>query len=226
LRCPLKCYNFFGHSFRFRESVLASPSRIRGLAECFADDAVVHDEGQHYRGKEAIRQWKKAADAKYNYVSEPLTASTEGDRVKVRAKLTGDFPGSPAELIHVFQLANNKIQFGDSFMNYPFQYQLTNSRISGSWLSEGRKGWEHRLCDGSRWRELPSRPQHDRLSRKTNNRRSSFQADIGAATGAQEIVNDIQEKWGGIDILVNSVGARKHQVAVFRLSPTMIGRGR
>jgi uncharacterized protein (TIGR02246 family) len=80
------------------------------LAQCFADDAVVHDEGQHHRGKEAIRQWKEVADAKYQYVSEPLIASTEGDIVKVRARLTGDFPGSPVELIHVFQLANNRIQ--------------------------------------------------------------------------------------------------------------------
>jgi NAD(P)-dependent dehydrogenase (short-subunit alcohol dehydrogenase family) len=32
------------------------------------------------------------------------------------------------------------------------------------------------------------------------------QADIGTAAGAQEIVNNIQQKWGGIDILVNSVG--------------------
>jgi hypothetical protein len=30
---PLKWRNFFGHSFRFRKSVLASPSRIRGLGK-------------------------------------------------------------------------------------------------------------------------------------------------------------------------------------------------
>src|SRR6266478_1832125 len=28
---PLRWHNFLGHSFRFRKSVLASPSRIRGL---------------------------------------------------------------------------------------------------------------------------------------------------------------------------------------------------
>jgi hypothetical protein len=70
----------------------------------------VHDDGQHHRGKKAIGPWKEAADAKYSYVSEPLTASTEGDTVNVRAKLTDNFPGSPVELIHVFQLANNTIQ--------------------------------------------------------------------------------------------------------------------
>ena len=51
----------------------------------------------------------RQTDAKHNYVSKPLTASTEGDAVNVRAKLNGDFPGSPVELIHVFQLANNAI---------------------------------------------------------------------------------------------------------------------
>src|SRR6266481_9826200 len=30
---PLRWHNFLGHSFRFRKSVLASPSRIRGLGK-------------------------------------------------------------------------------------------------------------------------------------------------------------------------------------------------
>jgi hypothetical protein len=30
---PLRWHNFFGHSFRFRRSVLASPSRRRGLGK-------------------------------------------------------------------------------------------------------------------------------------------------------------------------------------------------
>ncbi len=79
------------------------------LASCFADDAVVHDEGHDYRGVDAIRAWKRQADAKYQYVLEPLNASVSDQLVRLRARLTGNFPGSPVELDHTFTLANNRI---------------------------------------------------------------------------------------------------------------------
>src|SRR5437870_11140208 len=79
------------------------------LTLCFADDALVHDEGRDYRGRDAIRAWKRAADAKYKYVFEPLDASVGEKTVELRARLTGNFPGSPVELDHTFTLANGKI---------------------------------------------------------------------------------------------------------------------
>jgi hypothetical protein len=79
------------------------------LARCFADDALVHDEGRDHRGVDAIRSWKREADAKYQYVLEPLDASVSEKTVKLRARLTGNFPGSPVELDHTFTLANDKI---------------------------------------------------------------------------------------------------------------------
>jgi hypothetical protein len=79
------------------------------LAFCFAADALVHDEGRDHRGLDAIKAWKKAADAKYTYVLEPLSLSVTEKGVKIRARLTGNFPGSPVELDHTFTLANDKI---------------------------------------------------------------------------------------------------------------------
>ena len=69
---------------------------------CFADDARVHDESRDYRGTDAIKSWKKAIEAKYRYVMEPLDASVSENIVKLRARLTGDFPGSPVELNYTF----------------------------------------------------------------------------------------------------------------------------
>jgi hypothetical protein len=40
---------------------------------------------------------------------EPLDASVSGKAVKLRARLMGDFPGSPADLDYTFTLANGKI---------------------------------------------------------------------------------------------------------------------
>ena len=79
------------------------------LSRCFANDGIVHDEGRDYYGRDAIRQWKQEADAKYRYVLHPLDARTKGDTVTLRAQLIGEFPGSPAELDHLFKLSNNQI---------------------------------------------------------------------------------------------------------------------
>jgi hypothetical protein len=79
------------------------------LALCFADDARVHDEGRDHHGRDAIRSWKREADAKYQYVLEPLDASVGGKTTKLRARLTGNFPGSPVELDFRFTLGNDKI---------------------------------------------------------------------------------------------------------------------
>ena len=79
------------------------------LSLCFIEGGTVHDEGHDYRGREAIQQWKEEADKKYRYVLLPLDVQTNGNEVTVRARLTGDFAGSPVELNHIFKLASNKI---------------------------------------------------------------------------------------------------------------------
>ena len=79
------------------------------LALCFAGDALVHDEGRDYRGRDAIRSWKQETKGKYKYVVELLDASVTDKTTKLRARLTGDFPGSPVELYYTFTVANDKI---------------------------------------------------------------------------------------------------------------------
>src|SRR5258707_13939201 len=79
------------------------------LSRCFAEDGTVHDEGRDYRGRDAICQWKQVADAKYRYVLRAVNVQTLGDLVTMHARLTGEFPGSPVALDHIFKLSNNKI---------------------------------------------------------------------------------------------------------------------
>jgi len=79
------------------------------LSRCFTEDGTVHDEGRDYRGRNSIRQWKQEVDTKYPYVLQTVNAQTHGDKVTVRARLTGEFPGSPIELDHIFTLSNDKI---------------------------------------------------------------------------------------------------------------------
>jgi hypothetical protein len=80
-----------------------------GIASCFAADGRVRDESRDHRGRDAIRAWKREVDEKYRYVLEPLGASQDGQTLKLRARVAGEFPGSPAELDFTFTLANGGI---------------------------------------------------------------------------------------------------------------------
>ena len=79
------------------------------LSRSFTKDARVQDEHQEYEGLEAIKSWKQRAAAHYHYVVEPLRAAVTEKNVRLRARLTGNFPGSPAEFDYTFVLANGKI---------------------------------------------------------------------------------------------------------------------
>ncbi len=79
------------------------------LANCFAADAVVRDEGRTIEGLAAIKAWKKSSQAKYRYTVEPLHATQDGTTVILRARVTGDFAGSPTELTYRFALGDGKI---------------------------------------------------------------------------------------------------------------------
>ena len=80
------------------------------LAAAFAPDATVLDEGVTHEGPEAIRVWWLAAKAKYRHRAEPLDLTSAGDSVIVRARVSGDFPGSPAVLHFRFGLVGDRIR--------------------------------------------------------------------------------------------------------------------
>jgi hypothetical protein len=79
------------------------------VAQCFAEDAVVRDEGQTIEGLTAIKQWKDETKRKYQHTIEPLASAEKDGKTIVTNRLTGNFPGSPIELEFVFTLDGNKI---------------------------------------------------------------------------------------------------------------------
>ena len=79
------------------------------LAECFAEDAVVRDEGEKIEGLTAIKRWKAETKRKYQHMIEPLASAQEDGKTIVTNRLTGNFPGSPIELEFVFELDGDKI---------------------------------------------------------------------------------------------------------------------
>lgn len=83
------------------------------LSRCFTKDARVLDEHREYEGVEAIKSWKERAVTRHHQVVETLRAAVTEKNVRLRARVTGDFPGSPTELDYTFVLANGKIAMLD-----------------------------------------------------------------------------------------------------------------
>ena len=80
------------------------------LDRCFAPDASVHDEKHTYNGIVEITDWFTESKKKYSYTAEPLEMEEADTAVIVRARVSGNFPGSPAVLRYTFDLKGDKIQ--------------------------------------------------------------------------------------------------------------------
>jgi hypothetical protein len=80
------------------------------VARCFVDDGVVRDEGGTFRGVVGIKVWNAEARAKYHHTVEPLDVAERDGSTVVTGKVSGDFPGSPVNLEHVFRLQGDKIE--------------------------------------------------------------------------------------------------------------------
>jgi len=82
---------------------------IEGLGACFADHAVVRDEGRTIEGVPNIKQWMRDAKAKYQHTVEPIEVVKRDGKTVVTAKVTGNFPNSPVKLDHIFGIEGDTI---------------------------------------------------------------------------------------------------------------------
>jgi len=82
---------------------------VEALSECFAPDATVRDEGRTYKGLAAIKEWKAETKKKYNHTVFPLQVAERDAKTVLKAKLAGNFPGSPVTLELSFMLQGGKI---------------------------------------------------------------------------------------------------------------------
>jgi len=89
---------------------VSNGAEASALEQCFTENAVVQDENHAHQGLEAIRAWLREAQRKYAYTVEPLDVVQQNSIVNVCAKVSGNFPGSPVELNHVFRLTGGRIE--------------------------------------------------------------------------------------------------------------------
>lgn len=83
--------------------------RINDTANCFAEDALVHDENQDRQGLDAIRAWIENTTREYQPKTEVASIEAVGDTFVAVATVSGTFPGSPIQLNYTFTVQNGKI---------------------------------------------------------------------------------------------------------------------
>jgi len=80
-----------------------------GMLACFAESAVVVDEGHERRGHSAIREWIDRSTARHRVTAEAIDVLERDSKTAVTCLVSGDFPGSPAKLRYVFSLSETMI---------------------------------------------------------------------------------------------------------------------
>lgn len=79
------------------------------VVTCFAENATVLDEGKTLTGRESIRRWFIETKESTSFSTEPLSFTERADKAVLKAKVAGNFPGSPVELSYHLTLENGLI---------------------------------------------------------------------------------------------------------------------
>src|SRR5690349_3984274 len=86
---------------------------IDAIVACFTEDAVVLDEDRHWRGAEAIRQWRESVATAYEYtvamIGSKALSEVDGGQRYVYTHLEGNFPGGQVNLTNRFTLRGDLI---------------------------------------------------------------------------------------------------------------------
>ena len=82
---------------------------VKSVVACFADNALVHDEGKDFRGKKVIEDWITKTIEKYKFQFKPVSIREDNAEVVVAVEVSGTFDGSPITLDYHFTIEGNKI---------------------------------------------------------------------------------------------------------------------
>jgi ketosteroid isomerase-like protein len=83
---------------------------VKSILSCFSDDALVHDEGKDFRGKNMIEGWIVKTIEKYKFHFKQLSVKSDDATVVVSVEVSGTFPGSPVSPDYRFTIESDKIR--------------------------------------------------------------------------------------------------------------------
>jgi hypothetical protein len=79
----------------------------KAYAACFAETAVVFDEGKTHKGRKEITNWIYKANKRYKAAMKPIRYSA--NKQVLKAEISGSFPGSPLVLNYQFEIKEEEI---------------------------------------------------------------------------------------------------------------------
>ncbi len=82
----------------------------KAYTNCFAETAIVHDEGKVHTGKNEIEHWISESNERYRSTMKPVDCQENGTSLVLSAEVSGTFPGSPLTLKFHFTIIDGLIQ--------------------------------------------------------------------------------------------------------------------
>lgn len=82
---------------------------VEAISECFTPYATVRDEDRYYEGLPAIKDWTTRTKRKYGQTVTPLAIDVSDGNATLKARLSGNFPGSPVTANFHFVLVDDQI---------------------------------------------------------------------------------------------------------------------
>ena len=82
---------------------------VKSILACFADNALVHDEGKGFRNKKMIESWIVKTIERYKFQFKPVSIKDDNAGVAVAVEVSGTFDGSPITLDYHFAIEGGKI---------------------------------------------------------------------------------------------------------------------
>ncbi len=179
------------------------------LAHCFTADAVVHDEGHAIQGTAAIQAWSQATQAKYQCTLVPLGVTQAGDSTRLLARVSGNFPGSPADLLFVFGIRGDQITALE--IRNPVGLEGRRALVTGGTQGVGAAVVAQLTQAGA---TVLTTARHRPA---TESGVAFVEADVSTAKGCASVAAAVQAQLGGVDILVHVVGGSSAPAGGFAL---------
>jgi NAD(P)-dependent dehydrogenase (short-subunit alcohol dehydrogenase family) len=157
----------------------------------------------------AIRAWKAHADATLPYGLTPLGFSRQGARWQLLASVSGAFPGSPIELMHVFQVEDDRIVSLE--IRPPVELEGKRAVVTGGTRGIGRAVVDRLAAAGAVVLAV------GRTAPESDDRCALFvRADLASAEGCDTAAASILAQLGGVDLLVHVAGGSSAPAGGFR----------